>query len=188
MQSLKLLEFEGGALELRPSVKHRKRIMNWPTLTNRQELDAFIWLIPFLQIFILGRLEHVLKLKETYLKQEQANIKTPKLKEQVKECDLVNLKPLKEPKVLSKKLVQTQWVKKNGEWTGKQQALFDYIKQFILENAMAGANPKIQFHIAIDASKTDIERILFQLPGELPGTEVNPKHKASKKIIMFLLF
>ena len=79
--------------------------MNWPMPTNRQELNAFIWLTPFLQIFILGQLEHVPKLKETYLKQEQANIKTSKPKEQVKECDLVNLKPLREPKVLSKKLV-----------------------------------------------------------------------------------
>ena len=82
--------------------------MNWPMLTNRQELDAFIWLTPFLQIFILGRLKHVLKLKKAYLKHEQANIKTSKPKEQVEDCDLVNLKPLREPKVLSKKSVQTQ--------------------------------------------------------------------------------
>ena len=70
----------------------------------------------------------------------------------------------------------------------KQQALFDYIKQSILENAMAGADPKIQFHLVTDASKTYIGGILFQLPGEPPGTKANPKHKTGKRIIMFLLF
>jgi hypothetical protein len=34
--------------------------MNWPVPRSRQELEAFIWLTPFLQIFIPGQADHVL--------------------------------------------------------------------------------------------------------------------------------
>ena len=176
------------SLRTRLSVKCRERFMNWPTPTNRQEFDAFIWLTPFLQIFMLRWLKHVLKFQEAYLRQEKANIKASKPKVQVEECNLVNLKPLKELKVSNKKSVQTQWVEKEWEWTGKQQALFNDIKQSITENAMASADPKIQFHLATDASKTGIRGVPFQLPGKPLETKANSKHEMGKKIILFLSF
>lgn len=53
--NLELLGFQGTAEGLRPSLKHREKVINWPTPTNRAELDAFLWLTPFLRIFISGR-------------------------------------------------------------------------------------------------------------------------------------
>lgn len=60
---LHILGYEGGNGALRPSTKHRQQVADWPILTNRAELDAFLWLTPFLRIFIPGRAAHVMKLK-----------------------------------------------------------------------------------------------------------------------------
>ncbi len=50
--NLDLLEFQETSEELRFSLKHREKIINWSNLTNRAKLDAFLWLILFLRIFI----------------------------------------------------------------------------------------------------------------------------------------
>lgn len=39
---------------------------------TRAELDAFLWLTPFLRIFIPGRAENVLRLQQAYLIQVPA--------------------------------------------------------------------------------------------------------------------
>lgn len=41
---LDLIGFTGGPDGLRPSIKHRDKIANWPVLTCRAELDRFLWL------------------------------------------------------------------------------------------------------------------------------------------------
>ena len=53
---------------------------------------------------------------------------------------------------------------------------------------MASADPKIQFHLATDASKTGIRGVLFQLPGKPLETKANSKHEMGKKIILFPSF
>jgi len=40
--SLEMVGFTGGAGGLRPSIKHREKILNWPEPINREELDAII--------------------------------------------------------------------------------------------------------------------------------------------------
>ena len=47
--SLEMVGFTGGAEGLRPSVKHRERAMNWKEPTTREELEAIIWITPFLR-------------------------------------------------------------------------------------------------------------------------------------------
>lgn len=40
--NLDLLIFQGTPEGLRPSLKHREKIINWSVPTNRAELDAFL--------------------------------------------------------------------------------------------------------------------------------------------------
>ncbi|KAI9878296.1 MAG: hypothetical protein M1823_006977 [Watsoniomyces obsoletus] len=72
--SLDLLGFTGDARGLWPPVKHRQLVADWPTPRNRDELDAFIWLTPFLRIFIPGRADHVMRLKEAYQEEVAAEL------------------------------------------------------------------------------------------------------------------
>ena len=46
--SLDLLGFTGGPGNIRPSIKHREKILNWPIPRNRAQLDGFLYLTPFL--------------------------------------------------------------------------------------------------------------------------------------------
>jgi hypothetical protein len=66
MTTLELIGFMGSVDGLRPSIRHRDRILNWPVPRDQKELDAFLWLTPFLRIFIPGRAEHAIRLKEAY--------------------------------------------------------------------------------------------------------------------------
>ena len=53
---------------------------------------------------------------------------------------------------------------------------------------MSGVDKSLQMHLATDASKYNLRGVLFQLPGESPGTEAEDCHKKSLKIIMFMSF
>jgi RNase H-like domain found in reverse transcriptase len=87
-----------------------------------------------------------------------------------------------------KKSVWMQWKEKDWEWTEEQQESFDYIKRCVSEFAMSRADPELQYHLATDASKYGLGGVLFQLHGELAGTEAFPKHKKSERIVMFMSF
>ena len=186
--SLEMVGFQGNAEGLRPSIKHREKIINWPTPTNREELDAFLWLTPFLRIFIPGRAEHVLRLKEAYLELVAAEVKPKKAHDdETEECDK---DPTKTEFTRAKKpTVRTRWVEKSTfDWTAKQQESFEAIKKAISENAMAGADPELQYHLVADASQRCIGGAIFQLKGVPAGTEASPKFQSNERIIMFLSF
>lgn len=53
---------------------------------------------------------------------------------------------------------------------------------------MSGVDEKLQLHLATDASKRCLGEVLFQLPGEPPGTAAEERHKHSLRIIMFMSF
>jgi RNase H-like domain found in reverse transcriptase/Integrase zinc binding domain len=168
--SLEVLGFSGSAEGLRPSARHQDRMRNWPTPRTREELEAFIWLTPFLRIFIPGRADHVRRLKEAYL-----------------ELVPVPLPP-KEGDEKGRNSTRMQWIEKAWSWTSGQQESFDYIKKCISENAMSGADPKQQYHLATDASKYGTGGVLFQLHGEPAGTEAQPRYRSKERIIMFMSF
>ena len=85
---LQILSYEGGNRALRPSTKHRQQVLKWPIPINRAELDKFLWLTPFLRIFISGRVAHIMKLKEAYLIQVPAEIRPKKDHDgEVERCD-----------------------------------------------------------------------------------------------------
>jgi hypothetical protein len=56
--SLEFLGLEGNLTGLRPSLKKRDQILGWPTLQCQEEVEAFLYLTPFLRRFIPGRAEH----------------------------------------------------------------------------------------------------------------------------------
>lgn len=47
--SLEAVGFQGGPDGIRLLVKHQDCVLDWPTPSNCGELDAFVWLTPFLR-------------------------------------------------------------------------------------------------------------------------------------------
>lgn len=188
--SLELLGFHGSADGLRPSIKHREKIQTWPTPANRAELDAFLWLTPFLRIFIPGRAAHVLEMKKAYLELVAAEPKAKKVHDdEVEPCDEDLTKALIRKARPKKPTIQRKYVEKDSfDWGPNQQKSFDEVKAAITNNAMSGADPDLQFHLAVDASEEAVGGCLFQLQGQPAGTEASPKFLPNERIIMFLSF
>lgn len=69
---LDFVGFIGNKNGLRPSIKHRYRIRYWPIPTSRAEVETFLWLTPFVRIFITGLAQHALVVKQSYL--EEVNL------------------------------------------------------------------------------------------------------------------
>ena len=184
-----LLGFVGNDAGMRPSDKYREKILRWPTPTNRAELDAFVWLTPFLRIFIPGRSKQVLEMKRAYLIQAPNDPKPKRPHDDdMEECDgdLARKPKLARPK---KPTVQRKWVEKDTfDWTSSQQSSFDSVKTSIANNAMSGVDSKLQFHLATDASETGLGGCVFQLHGTESGTEVTSKLLPHERIIMFLSY
>lgn len=44
---IEILAYEGNEVSLKPSLKHRQQIQDWPRPSSQAELDAFLWLTPF---------------------------------------------------------------------------------------------------------------------------------------------
>ena len=53
---------------------------------------------------------------------------------------------------------------------------------------MAGADPEVQYHVAVDASDEAVGGCLFQLHGVPADTGASPKSLLNERIIMFLSF
>ena len=152
---------------LRLSVKHRDRIRHWPTPTSRAEVEAFLWLTLFLRIFIPGQAQHTLIIKQSYLKE-------------------VNIELSGAGK---KQSIHKKWVKKSEFTRGPdQQSSFECIKNAVLNNAMGGADPKVQYHLATDTSKWCLGGVLFQLVYAPPETKATHSYKENIRIIMFMSF
>lgn len=168
--SLEMVEFTESLEGLRPAVKHRERAMNWKVPTNCKELDAIIWITPFLRVFIPGRAEHVIRLKKAYFWEEQVDLGHNEGGDATKS-------------------VRLKWVEKDTfDWEPEQQKSFDHIKKSIFENAMSGIDESLQMNLATDALKYGLGRVLFQLPGEPPRTEAIEKHKHIFRMVMFMSF
>lgn len=187
--NLELLEFQRTSEELRFSLKHREKIINWSILTNWAKLDAFLWLTSFLRIFISDWAEHVLKLKKVYLIEISVESKPKKSHDdEIEKCDKNLIK--KRSTTRSKKLtIQRKWAKKDTfDWDSSQEKSFNHIKKFITNNTMIEANSTAQYHLITDASKRDVDEVLFQLKEVLIETEATLKLLSNERIVMFLSF
>ena len=72
--------FIGEKNGLRSLMKHRKRIRHWPTPTTQAEVEALLWLTPFLHIFIPGRAQHALIIKQSYLEEVSVELTSALIK------------------------------------------------------------------------------------------------------------
>jgi hypothetical protein len=74
--------------------------------------------------------------------------------------------------------------------TPEKQNAFEIVKMAIADNAMAPANPTLQYHLAVTASKRGIGGALFQLHGIEPNTEANNshQHREAERIIQFFTY
>ena len=137
---LDFVGFTGDKNGLWLSMKHRDWIQHWSTLTSRAEVETFLWLTLFLCIYIPGWAQHSLIIKQSYLEE-------------------IIIKLLKTGK---KQSVCKKWVEKpKFTWGPKQQKSFEYIKNAVLNNAIGGADAKVQYHLATDESKWCLRDILF---------------------------
>lgn len=85
--------------------------------------------------------------------------------------------------------MRKHWVDKASfDWGPEQRESFLHIQKSISDHAMSGSARPLQHHLATDASKHRLRGGLFQLPVEVPGTEVVEKHNTSFCIIMCMLF
>lgn len=57
--SLEFVGMEGSGTGLRPSLRNRNQVKEWPTPTCYEEVDAYGYLTPFLRRFIPGRADLV---------------------------------------------------------------------------------------------------------------------------------
>ena len=163
--SLDVIGFSATANGLRPSNKHRNRVALWPRPQSRQEVEDFLYLTPFLRIFIPGRADHAQVLKRSYQKEVPLPLKS------------------------GRESVRKKWVDTNEfHWGEEQEKSFEYIKDCIINNAMAGSDPSKQHHLCCDASKTGIGGVVFQLADVPPGTEASGTIKDQLRIQMFISF
>jgi hypothetical protein len=142
--TLEFLGLEGNTAGLRPSLRKREQISGWPTPQSQEEVEAFLYLTPFLRRFIPGRAEH--------------------------------------------HRIMTGDKKGPFVWTAEKEQSFLAVKQAIAENAMASVDLKLQYHLAVDASKRATGGVLFQLHEVPAGTQAGPEHRAFERIIMFMSF
>ena len=63
------------------------------------------------------------------------------------------------------------WAKIAFKWTPETEKAFEIVKRAIVENAMAPADPTLQYHLAMDASKRGIGGAFCQLHGVKAHTE-----------------
>ena len=78
VDSLEIVRFSGGIDGLRPAAKYIQKAISWKTLINREELDTIIWLTLFLRLFIPGRAEYIIIIKEAYLKEVKVELPSNK--------------------------------------------------------------------------------------------------------------
>lgn len=122
--SLQILGYEGGNGKLRPSEKHWQLVREWPIPSNKAELDAFLWLTPFLRIFIPGRAAHVMKLKQAYLQEVPLLPRQKKMHAaEMEDCDGDFTKKPSLAKTPTKPSIRKTYVEKDEFTWGPDQEL-----------------------------------------------------------------
>ena len=113
--------------------------------STRAELDAFLWLAPFLQISIPGRQAHVLEMKKAYPELVIAQPKTNQAhNDEMEECDRDFTKTPRPPSRPRRVIIQRKYIEKDTfDWGDSQQASFKAVKAAITQNAIAGTDPSL---------------------------------------------
>ena len=183
-RTLRLVGLEVGENGIRPSLRKRKMIEEWPTPTSWEDVNAFCYLTPFLRRFIPGRAELVKIMKKGMYMEEEESRSDPERKEPELEMEIGQEKRREKGAKKSRKRAGL------FTWTIEHEEAFQALKQAITTNAMASPDPEQQYHLAVDASKKGIGGTLFQLDGISPNTEANNSqaHRDRERRIMFNSF
>ena len=149
-----------------PAEKHRKRFANWAKPENHpkspQELDAFLFLLPYLKEFIPGRTDLTNVLKRSHMVRTQKQTPT------------------------GRQSVQWTWVPAQWNWGSEQAEAWVNICQKVQNGAIHNPIPGVQYHITVDTSGTGTGAVLFQMPDMEPGTQNTPKTFSSVRILSFM--
>ncbi len=120
-----------------------------------------------MRIFIPGQAQYVIIIKQSYLEEVGVELTL----------------------ALSKKSVRKKWLEKAEFTLGpEQQKSFEYIKDAVSNNAIGGADPSVQYHLATDASKWCLRCVLFQLVDASTGIQATNSYKEHIGITMFMFF
>ena len=170
-RTLGLVGLEAGENGIRPSLRKRDMIAQWPTPTSWEEVNAFCYLTPFLRRFIPGRAELVKMMKKgMYLEGDSLGGNSggdPGRKEPDRGVE--------RSKGGGEGQAAKKLRKREGTfiWTEEHEEAFQAVKRAITTNAMASPDPEQQYHLAVDASKKGVGGALFQLNGIRPNMEAN---------------
>lgn len=160
--NIKVLGLEKSEHGIRPSADKREVIGNYPIPRDTKELEHFLNLLPYLSDCIPGRADLARVM-------QSAGTST-------RHMATVN--------------GRRQRVVTEGEfkWTADCQTAFERAKKAIVETAVVGGDPQIQYHRATDASGTGAGGVLIQLKGHPPGTHLFDTPMEDQKVVKFLSF
>ena len=159
---IQILEHQRDVIDIKSSKNKLKMFREWSSLTFKKELDRFLHMLSFLKNYILERADRTTLLKTTIIEKITSTI-------------------VNEKKRITRKI-------KNFLWISKHEIVFQNIKKTIVENVCSSEDDEVQWHLAIDASKTDVDEILFQLSNHSIDITMSKNTRDSLKIVMFLSF
>lgn len=158
-----ILGFDRELGGLRPNQKKRDVMLNYPPPRDEKELDAFLYLLPYVSDCIPGRADLATTMKSAV-----------KVKREMKLIDG------------KRRRVKTDL---GFDWTTACQQAFDKARIAIMENVITGADPNLQYHLATDASGTGLGGVLVQLPDIYEeGTSIFEAAQEDHKLVKFLSF
>ena len=170
LERIKPLGFVLQGAGLRPSEDKVAAIRDCPTPQNLDEVNKFLWMTTYLRHFIPGRSDHAVVLKSAAQREskEEWHERDPGRKDK-------NGRVIRGPR----KVV-------NWEWGERQDVSFEVLKRAVIERTVYGGCDWRQYHLAMDASKTGIGGVLFQLLDCEPGTRATAANHRNMHIIMFI--
>ena len=163
--NIDLIGFTGGVDSLRPSVRHRDRIIDWPAPTNREELDAFLQLTPQVKSFIPGRASLAIIIRKAYRSEEYIILPIGYRLKRIHQVENVGFTQTEECNIT-----------------------FSLIKKAIRDNVIAPFNINLAPYLAVDTSGNGSGGVLFQLYGYKSNVLATDKNYNNIRIIMFMLF
>jgi len=143
--SLDFVGLEAVPNGLRPSLRKRETMLQWPTPASNEEVEVFCYLMPFLRCFIPSRAELVRIMKYGL------------------ELNVLQLLQRNSDKVAME-------VTKEYNRSREKETAFQVIKQAISNNAMGLPDPGAQYHLAVDSVCYGAGRGWFSLARPHPYT------------------
>jgi len=165
MPDLSFIGFTGDVRGLRPSIRHRERVLQWPRPESQQDVEAFCYLLPFLRKYIPGRAELTLIMKSAYREEQRVTLESGYLSKRKRWVDVDTF-----------------------TWGEDQNAAFELAKTYIYNNVTSGGDPDLAYHLSTDASLEAAGGTLFQILGSSPDHLATDKDMDDITIICFMSF